>query len=169
MSDTPDKPTQRFGERYMEVMAALDEVNQPGRGASEETFLDACGAKRRFALEIYGGGPMTFLSAQEERADGSPGLRLYLQFDEVTQLPPYGPLRDKIRQRLATRDLAQDPDDGSLQILTGDIRAQITSSTTDPHDLPAVLIDDLELSWEDLGRLLSAYEGFGLQIRITDE
>jgi hypothetical protein len=32
-----------------------------------------------------------------------------------------------------------------------------------------VLIDDLELSWEDLGRLLSAYEGFGLQIRITDE
>lgn len=169
MSDQQEKPTQRFGERFMAVMAALDEVNVPGRGGEAETFLDACGNKRRFVLEVYGGGPLTFLSAQEERADGRPGVRLYLQFDEATDIPPYGPLRDKIRARLATRDLARDPDSGELQLLTGNIRAQLTCDPEDSRELPAVLIDDRQISWEELGRLLSMYEGFGLRISVTDE
>jgi hypothetical protein len=169
VSDQQDKPTQRFGERFMDMMAALDEVNQPGRGGEVETFLDACGNKRRFEVEIYGGGPLTILSAREQRPDGDPGLRLYERFDESTELPPYGPLRDKIRARLATRDLARDPDTGTLQVLTGDIRVQLTCSAEGPEGAPAVLIDDELLSWEELGELLAMYEGFGLQLRITDE
>jgi len=169
MSDQQDKPTQRFGERFMEVMAALDEVNQPGRGGDEETFLDATGHKRRFELQVYGGGPVTFLSARELRADERPGLRLLQRFDEATENPPFGSLRDKIRGRLATRDLARDPDNGRLQLLTGDIRAQLVTDDAHPAGPPAVIIDDEILSWEDLGLLLSAYEGFGLRVRVTDE
>lgn len=169
MSDQQDKPTQRFGDRFIDVLAALDEVNQAGRDGEVETFLDACGNKRRFDVRIYGGGPLTFLSAWEQRPDGKPGIRMLLRFDEQSEIPPYGPLREKVQARLATRDLARDPDSGRLQLLTGIIRAQLTCSAEGPDGPPAVLIDDELLSWEDLGRLLSMYEGFGLQLRITDE
>ncbi len=169
MNDQHEKPTQRFGERFMDTMAALDEVNVPGRGGQNETFLDACGQKRRFLVEVFGGGASTFLSAREQRPDGGPGMRLSQRFDESLEQPPHGALRDKIRARLATRDLARDPDNGALQLLTGDIRAQLSCDPAAPDDLPAVLIDDQMISWEDLGRLLSMYEGFGLQIRVTDE
>ncbi len=169
MCDTPAKPTQRFGERFLEVMAALDEVNQPGRGASVETFLDACGQKRRFAMEIFGGDGATFLTAREQRDDGLPGLLLVERFDEGSQPAPRGALWDRIRVRLATRDLARDPDNGRLQLLTGDLRAQLTTDPERPDGPPAVLIDDLRLSWEELGLLLSAYEGFALNVRVCDD
>ncbi len=169
MTDTPDKPTQRFGEHLMEVMAALDEVNQPSRGGDLETFLDAAGRKRRFRLEVYGGGPLTFLSAREERTDGRLGLRLLTRFDEATENPPFGLLRDKIRARLATRDVVRDPDNGRLQLLTGQIRAQLTCDPDDPDGPPAVLVDDELLSWDELGDLLAGYEGFGLRVQVTDE
>ncbi len=168
MSDQQPKPTMPFGEGYLEILAALDEVNQAGRGGMDESFLDAQGNKRRFRLEIYGGGPATFLSAWERRADGVPGLRFVERFDEDSQLPPYGELRDRVRAHLATRDTARDPDTGRRQILTGLLRAQLTCDDSFDH-LPAVLVDDEILSWEELGELLSTYEGFGLRIEIHSE
>jgi hypothetical protein len=169
MSDQEDKPTLRFGDDTLEVMAALDEVNQPARGSFEETHLDARGVKRRFRLALYGGGEATFLSAVELRADDALGLRLIERFDEVRGQPPFAALRARIRARLATRDLARDPDNGRLQLLTGSLRAQLTVDPTAPEGPPAVLVDDELISWSDLGELLSAYEGFGLRLELHEE
>jgi hypothetical protein len=169
MCDRQEKPPQRFGDHYWDVLAALDEVTQAARESREETFLDARGQKRRFLVQVHGGGTLTFLSAWEQRPDGEPGMRLLERFDEGCEVPPYARLRDRVRERLATRDLARDPDSGALQLLTGSIRAQLTTDPDAPDDLPAVLIDDELLSWDDLGRLLSTYEGFGLRIRVMDE
>ncbi len=169
MSDQADKPTQRYGERYLEVLAALDELNQPGRGAHEETFLDARGAKRRFAVEVFGGEEATFLTARELREDGLPGLMLVERYDEACLAPPIGALRSRIRARLAACDLVRDPDNGRLQLLTGLVRAQLTTDPERPDGPPAVLVDELRISWEELGSILSAYEGFGLEIEVKQE
>ena len=47
------------------------------------------------------------------------------------------------------------------------VRAQI-GFAGDEGGGPPVLVDDLELSWAELGRLLASYEGWHLRIEIID-
>jgi hypothetical protein len=129
-----------------------------------EEFLDCTGCIRRFRLSVYANG--RFLEAAEQREGGEPGLRFSLPTG-ADGVPPWGGMREALRNRLAQRDLARDPRSGRLEILTGVVRAQI-GFAGDEGAGPPVLVDDLELSWVELGRLLASYEGWHLRIEIID-
>jgi len=127
-----------------------------------EDFLDCNGKTRvfRLGLSVH----EDFLQAMELK-DGEPtGFRFFLEV-EPDRPPPWGEMRCKIRKRLSQRDLVRD-DKGELQDLHRLIRAQIT----DPRErsTPILLIDDMEVAWEELGEMLMTYAGWGLRIQICD-
>jgi len=134
----------------------------------DDHHLDCRGNRRHFRLELYGGGPASFLSATELRDGEATGLRFVMQYDESTQAPPYGEIRKKIDARLAVRHVDRDPDTLEWTPLTTLIRAQIGSASDHEVPSPDLVIDDETVSWDELGAMLRAYEGFGVRIRITE-
>lgn len=169
--DDPKDPrrTRRWDDRFLETLAAQDGVGGEGRAVLEEYHLDCQGHKRLFRLEILGSGPEAFVCATEIRAGTPSGIKLRRPFHEGVAPVPWADLRAAIDERLATRDLVRDPDGSGLQVLCGRLRLQLTADPADPDGPPAILVDDERLTWEALGRLLSAYEGWGLDVRITEE
>jgi hypothetical protein len=139
---------------------------QPPDESMIDEHLDCTGRMRRFRIETYAAG--NFLHAVELRPDGAPGLRFVLPVP-ADGTPPYGDIRDRIRERLSRRDLVQDAD-GNLRILHKRIRGQLTEGSGEQQEngLPAMVVDDLVVSWEDIGRLLAPYIGWGIRIAITD-
>jgi len=75
-------------------------------------------------------------------------------------------MRVRIRAWLARRDVARHPRSGRLELLTRSLRGQIESVGDDEG--PTVLVDDLEIGWSDLGRLLESYEGWHVRLEIRD-
>ncbi len=167
MTDPDPIPLRRFGDDITDLLAALDEVGQPRREAREEAHLDALGQRRRFRLALYGGGALTVAAAL--RDDGREGLRLVERFDERSEPAPWTALRRRLGERLARRDLVADPDSGDPRLLTGCLRAQLRCDPERPDGPPAVLVDDRLLSWEQLGELLAAYEGWGLRLELSED
>jgi len=161
--------TRRWDDRFLDTLAAQDGVGGDGREVIEEYHLDCQGSKRLFRLEVLGAGPEAFACATEIRDAAPTGVKLRRRFHEGVAPVPWGDLRAAIDERLATRDLVRDPDGGGLQVLCGRLRLQLVADPADPDGPPAVLVDDERLSWEALGRLLSAYEGWSLDVRITEE
>jgi hypothetical protein len=139
-----------------------DEPGDDDRDEMFETHLDCTGKKRRFVLAAYGGG--SFLSATEILDGDATGMRFVMKADEHGHLP-YGEMRDRIRRRLAERDVAVDPDTGELRILRERLRAGISQIGDDG---PVLVVDDRFVTWRELGRMLETYEGWGLELRILD-
>ncbi|TMB13564.1 MAG: hypothetical protein E6J71_22495 [Deltaproteobacteria bacterium] len=131
-------------------------------GSMIDEYLDAAGTVRTFRLAVYGGGQ--FLEAVERRDGAWAGLRFVLPVRAGE--PPWGEMREGIRAWLARRDVARHPRSGRLELLTRSLRGQIDSIGDDGE--PVVLVDDLEIGWDELGRLLASYEGWHLRIEIRD-
>jgi len=55
---------------------------------------------------------------------------------------------------------------GQLELLARSLRGQIESVAD--QDGSTVLVDDLEISWSELGGLLATYEGWHIRIEIRD-
>jgi hypothetical protein len=129
-----------------------------------EQHLDCLGNLRTFRLGTYAAG--TWLEALELRPDDTVGLRFVLPvpFDGV---PPYDELRKMIQTRLAQRSIARHPTDG-WQVLDQVIRGQLREGDDEAIG-PNVLVDDVELTWAELGQVLMGHVGFGVRVVITDE
>jgi hypothetical protein len=123
-------------------------------------YLDCTGKRRRFRLEEQ---PPGFLEAFEIRDDDEPGLRFILALPPAGT-PPYGDLHDRIAERLSQRHLVRD-EHGKLDNLHRVIRAQIHGAAPEESG-PMLVIDDLRISWDELGQVLQSYEGWGLRIQI---
>jgi hypothetical protein len=78
--------------------------------------------------------------------------------------PPWGDIRRRIRERLSRRDLVED-ENGRLVLVADVLRGQLTWSSDDGL---ALVVDDVILPWEEVGRLLSSHEGFGVHLEIHD-
>jgi hypothetical protein len=125
-----------------------------------EEYLDAAGKSRRFRLQIYAGG--RFLEAREIRDDAPSGLRFVLAVP-AGEPPPWGELRRRMRASLAKRYVVRDLA-GTLVMLHDRIRGQLDED----DDRPALLVDDLRLTWDELGDVLLPMVGFNICIEITD-
>lgn len=106
------------------------------------------------------------MEAVELREGGAPGLRFLVPFGD-DEVAPWGEIRKKVRGFLSQRDVVRGPD-GGLTILNERVRGQLTSGEADDDGCPHVLVDDLVLSWAELGRLLMPYEGFAVRIEIDE-
>lgn len=133
-----------------------------------EEYLDCTGKKRRFRLQSYARG--MFLDATEV-LDGEPiGMRMVMKMDEHGHLP-WGAMREKIRSRLAERDVAVDPNTGKSTILRGLVRAHLHTmpeAHEDDDDGPVLIVDDRRITWRELGRMLDRQEGWNLRIAVLD-
>ncbi len=147
------------GARRPPLVTAKPKAKVRARTGVEE-FLDCAGKRRRFLLQIYANGH--FLEACEILDDDSRGSRIALPI-RPGAAPPWGEIRKRIRERLARRDLVQD-EDGRLVLVADGFRGQLTWS----DDGVALIIDDVILSWDEVGQLLAAHEGFALHIEIRD-
>jgi hypothetical protein len=130
---------------------------------SEEDYLDCAGRNRTFRLSPYAND--LWLQAVEVRKGGEHGIRFCLPARDGVL--PWGELRQHIRARLAQRDVVRTRD-GKLQMLNQLVRGQITSTDAQTGEGPSVLVDDLELSWEELGQLLNSYEGWHFRLELQD-
>lgn len=134
----------------------------------DEDYLDCTGRKRKFRLQSYARG--MFLDATE-LLDGEPiGMRIVMKMDEHGHLP-WGEMREKIRARLAERDVAVDPDDKKLKILRGIVRAHlhtVPAAREDDDDGPVLIVDDRRITWRELGKMLDGLEGWDLRIEVLD-
>ena len=160
-------PTFHFWEMTRELFDENESDLERDR-VMEEYHLDCRGRKRLFRLQEYGRGPASFLSATEIRDGKALGLRFVMRYDESTEVPPYGEIRDKISDRLAIRHVVRDPKTNRWTNLNLVIRAQIGESDEEVTPGPDLVVDDTEITWEELGTMLRPYAGWGLRIRITD-
>ncbi len=135
---------------------------EPGESMIEE-FTDCTGQIRRFKLEEYAGGRL--LDAIELRREDERGLRFVLPAGP-DGVAPWGEMRRRIRQRLAQRHVVRNAQ-GRLEVLADVIRGQVDESGPDETG-PGLFVDDLRLTWEEIGELLSSNVGFGVRIEITD-
>lgn len=142
-------------------------MSEPSRTTETiEDFIDCQGKRRTFLLTEIAGG--LFLSAQEAPKEDRSGLRF-----TVTQAPDgtpaWGELRTRIRERLAQRSVAHGP--GGLTILTDVVRAQLSEASEENDEGErelTVVIDDVEISWSTLGKLLRRNVGFGFRLEIRE-
>ena len=112
----------------------------PEPEAMDEYHLDGQGRKRLFRLRNYERGWGSFIEAMEVRKGQTTGWRLAVHYNAETDVPAWGEIREKIRRRLATRDIVRDPDSGELRVLTNLFRAQIDYDK-DPRKGPPLIVD----------------------------
>ena len=129
-----------------------------------EEYLDCTGAVRRFRLMIYAAG--LFLDAREILGGEPIGLRFVERVGDDPGIA-FGKIRDRIRERLAQRDVVRDARTGELSLLRDRLMGQIDSFDRS-GDGPSVLVDDLELTWAEVGELLAPFEGFHVELFIRD-
>jgi len=100
------------------------------------------------------------------------GLGAYTLTDETgAALMVAGEMRETIRARMAERDVAVDPATGRLEILRGLVRAHIDSvpeSHEEDEDGPVLIVDDLKITWRELGEMLVGLDGWSLRLEILD-
>ena len=137
--------------------------NDPDKPMVDE-YLDCSGNKRKFELSVYAGG--RFLQAVELRRGERSGPRFVMAI-KPGEDAPWGPMRDRIRERLSQRDIVRD-EKGEIHDLHRLIRAQITDAGRNDIGTPLLLIDDQEITWEELGQALMTYSGWDLRIEIRD-
>jgi hypothetical protein len=76
-------------------------------------------------------------------------------------------LFERIRRELARRHI--EPEGGGYQITDdGVVRGRITSDPDALDRLPLLVVDGKPVTWEDFGRMVSAYEGFRFKLEIFD-
>lgn len=131
---------------------------------ADEEYLDCAGTSRTFRLSTYADG--LFLEAAEFRKGEPTGLRFILPCRDG-EPEPWGPMRTLIRERLSQRDIVRDAK-GKLHLLRRTVRAQLSDRDSMETGLPTLLVDDLELTWDELGELLAPFAGFGLRIEIRE-
>lgn len=121
------------------------------------------GGKRTFRLAAE---PPGFFEATEIRNGEAVGLRFILRI-EPGKHEPWGEMREKIRERLSSRDIVRD-EDGELHILSRRVRAQVHDRIASGEPTPVLFIDDEEFTWEELGAMLTSYAGWGLRIEVCN-
>lgn len=132
-----------------------------------DDFLDCTGRVRRFRVGPFPSPGGLFMEAIELKDGVATGLRFMVPFRE-DEVPPWGEIRRKIRAFLSQRDVVRGPD-GDLTILNDRIRGQLTDGEAGEDDCPDVLVDDMVLSWADVGRLLRPYAGFKIRIEVGED
>lgn len=71
-----------------------------------------------------------------------------------------------LREELSAADVVRGPD-GELTIVDGIVRGDLSEGTGD--GCPGVVVEDLRISWAELGRALMAYQGCKIRIEVEEE
>jgi hypothetical protein len=135
----------------------IKETNPPEDSfPTSESFVDCCGKRREFALELLETGSGYFVRATEH-VSGNDGYA----FAAHSETDPYlalGRLRRRIHKELATRYLTEDDHHLRLghDVAVGHISYE------------GIVVDGRYLSFDDFAAILASYEGWQFKLEIVD-
>lgn len=79
-----------------------------------------------------------------------------------------GRMVGRIRKTLSVKHIKDVGDGHGLQIADMVLRGRIECDSSEGEYAPCVVIDGQEISWDEFGRMISAYEGWQFKLEIRD-
>lgn len=127
-----------------------------------ETHTDFAGRPRHFVtrLDETPGG----LRAEAVEAGKVDGYRFMVVAPSGASGQALWMLRQKMSQILNVRHIEREDGRGAWTMTHDVLRGRITSSTDSEE--PTLIVDGKPLSWDEVGRMLSTYEGFEFEFFI---
>ncbi len=131
-------------------------------------MVDKRSAEHEFQFRTRLFGPGMAIDACELR-DGSPAGYEFQVIGEPDDDPLelLGRLIGKMRRALALTHL-EDTDHGPQVNDRLILRGTVDSDPAEGHRIPMVVIDGREISWNELGRLVAAFEGWQFKLEFRD-
>jgi len=131
-------------------------------------MVDTRGAKHEFQFRTRLFGPGMAIDALELR-DGCPAGYRFEVIGEAQDdaLALLGRLISKMRRALALAHL-EDSDHGPHVNDRLILRGTVDSNPDEEHRVPMVVVDGREISWDDFGRMVSAFEGWQFKLEFRD-
>lgn len=136
----------------------FEPIEMRDRAGNRHTFhFKSCLLGDRLALDAF--------EVVEEEGPSGYQFQILGSPDEDT-LALLGRLIEKIRRALATQYLTED--NLGLQIADLSVRGRIEWDAESDGQVPLLVVDGREVSWEDFGRMLMAFEGWQFRMEIVD-
>jgi len=130
-------------------------------------ICDSAGEVHQFHFQVRLLGNIVALDAFELR-DGVPSGYQFQMVGEPEDdlLALLGRLIEKIRRRLSVKHLTGVGHE--LQIAEQTVRGRIDWDESAVERTPLLVIDGREITWDDFGRMLMAFEGWQFKLEIVD-
>ena len=153
---------------FNDTMAAWHGIDFQHPTFEPLTLHDADGVSHLFHFRGRLGGPGLVLDALEIK-DGQPRGYEFQVLGGLDEEPLelFRRLHDRMRRALARKHIVE----GERGPRIGDanvVRGRIDWDDESHGELPMLVIDGKEVSWEELGRMLMTYEGFQFRLEIFD-
>lgn len=132
-------------------------------------ITDCSGEKHQFHLLTRLMGNIVTLNAFELREGNPAGYTFQIigaPEDDLFLL--LGKLVQKIRRSLSVKYLEEDDHHG-LQIKDMAVRGRIECGQSETSQVPTVVVDGRELSWNEFGRILTSFDGWQFKLEICDQ
>jgi hypothetical protein len=130
---------------------------------------DAAGAMHRFYFEVRLLGDKVSLQAFEVISGDPGGYEFQVLGDaEADLFELMGQMVPRIRRLLARQHLKTEPQMPGLHIADSLVRGRITWDDKEDGQLPMLVIDGKEISWERFGRMVMGFEGWQFRLEILD-
>jgi hypothetical protein len=154
---------------FNEEVAAVGEIEFSHVQFDPLDVPDAVGTPHRFYFEVRLLGDKVSLQALE-LVNGDPGGYEFqvLGDAEADLFELMGQMVPRIRRLLARRHLKSDKYMPGLHIADLMVRGRITSERNGDERLPLLVIDGKEISWDEFGRMVMAFEGWQFRMEIKD-
>lgn len=132
-------------------------------------LLDAAGQFHRFHFEVRLLGDRVSLDAFELVSGFPDGYQFQVIGDAQADIfELMGRMVPRIRRLITQQHLEINQSTRGLRIADLLVRGRVTSSVAHEDQLPVLVIDGREITWEDFGRMLMCYEGFQFKLDIRD-
>jgi hypothetical protein len=133
-------------------------------------IADCTGAMHLFHFATRLLGNMVTLEAFEVQYGQSTGYQFQMIGDpEEDIFALLGRIVDRIRKVLAFKHINDAGDGHGLQIIDRTVRGRIECGNSEEGDsAPSFVIDGKEVSWQELGQMLSSFEGWQFKLETRD-
>ena len=131
-------------------------------------MVDANGTEHEFRFRTRLFGPGVAIDAFELKEGRPGGYRFQVigkPYDDKLEL--LAKLIGKMRRALAITHL-EDTSQGPVVNDRFMLRGTVGSAHDQAHRFPKVVVDGREISWEDLGRMFSSFEGWQFKVEFRD-
>src|SRR5579859_4463318 len=102
--------------------------------------------------------------AEEEQPESDPGYRFEVVADAEDASDLFDQLRDTVEDGIGTLWLARDSQSSSWRLRSDQVDGRLLA--VEPGQAPELVVDGIRLSWEELGRIVSAEAGAGIQFSL---
>lgn len=156
---------------YNEMMADYLDIDFETIAFDDIDLEDKDGVKHRFSFYTHIAGDKVGMEAIEQKDDDSSGYQFYVISDvEEDLLILYKNLYERMKRGLSQKHI-EESDINPYSFTNRDtVRGYIAyDPDNDEDNIPMVVIDGKEITWLELGKMVSIYESFNFKLEIFDK